>query len=75
MKFYFYQGQGPEGQRWKGEYQYTAKQAKDQAREEGMPSGTEIVEVKITDKVSTMKNLLNQNQEIFGSINVISTIK
>ncbi len=69
-KFYHWQGEGSDGNVYKGEYQFTAKDAKNDAIKHGMPQpdGFTIFETKVTDTATTLRNLLNQEMKIIGEI-------
>ena len=69
-KFYHWQGEGSDGNVYEGEYQFTAKDAKNDAIKHGMPQpdGFTIFETKVTDTATTLRNLLNQEMKIIGEI-------
>ena len=74
-KFYYYRDEGSDGIYWKGQYHYTVKEARDEALNDGMPQPFKIFEVKLTDTDTTLKNLLNDRQEIIGTLKEIPQLK
>ena len=74
-KFYYYTGQDNSGQNWRGVYHHSAKAAKEEAKAHnvGVAADITIMEVKGTDMAETMKNLLNQEQKIIGTVRALVT--